>query len=129
LRFQIKSENKGMENHPNPHMWIPNIDEEPYGEVCRLCGMWRNAITPETALPCHEPWPTLPELTEEEMGRVGKTLLKCRECGEVNTFHAWTFNANFCPECDSSHRAIKQKNKDRRLPTCMWIGETENAIQ
>jgi hypothetical protein len=68
-----------MDNEPNRHMWIPNIfavlpeadpPEQQSGEICRLCGVFRDGAAPtppEAAQPCLIPWPTLPELTEEEI--------------------------------------------------------------
>ena len=58
--------NAGMENTPNPHMWIPYQGPEPYDEVCGLCGVFSGAHhkrpdPPTAKLPCPEPWPTWPE--------------------------------------------------------------------
>ena len=46
-----------MENQPNnPHMWMPNIfrllpdadpAEQSCGELCNLCGVFRNGATPD----------------------------------------------------------------------------------
>lgn len=56
----------------NPHMWIPYKGAEPYEEVCHLCGALsrghnKRPDPPAASLPCPEPWPELPDLTEEEM--------------------------------------------------------------
>jgi hypothetical protein len=61
-----------MKNAFNPHMWIPNRGPEPYDEVCHLCGTFsgghaKRADPPEASLPCPEPWPDSPDLTDEEM--------------------------------------------------------------
>ena len=68
----------------------------------------------------HEPPPPLPQLTEDEIKRSGygqvfsealvgtewlEIVLKCRECGEVNTIGMWDFAGRFCPECGSSKGA------------------------
>ena len=100
----------------NPHMWIPNLDEEPFtetpvSEVCRLCGIVRNRShdnnpdPPEVALPCPESWPpSLPEFAEAE---TGERLLACRACRAVNTFDMWHFSGKFCPECGSNSGSVK----------------------
>lgn len=92
-------------------MWIPNLirPEQSCGEVCHLCGVFRNGAAPdplEAALPYPVPWTSLPESTEEEMQR-REILLKCRACGSVNTFDAWTFSGKFCPDCGSRNGAIR----------------------
>jgi len=56
----------------NPHMWIPYRGAEPYDEVCHLCGAFngghnKRPVPPAASRPCPEPWPELPDLTEEEM--------------------------------------------------------------
>jgi hypothetical protein len=66
--------NAGMENTPNPHMWIPYQGPEPYDEVCGLCGAFSGAHhhkpDPLAATqPCPEPWPQWPEDDERQDGR------------------------------------------------------------
>jgi hypothetical protein len=56
----------------NPHMWIPYQGAEPFDEVCALCGVFSGAHhtrpdPPEASLPCPEPWPDDPGMTDEEM--------------------------------------------------------------
>jgi hypothetical protein len=63
----------------NPHMWISNHGPEPFDEVCALCGVFSGAHhkLPDPAaasLPCPEPWPDAPELTEEEMAERERKL-------------------------------------------------------
>jgi len=105
-----------MENHPNPHIWQPVIldqSEQTRGELCCLCGVFRNGATPdppEAALPCPISPPSLPELTQEELGqREPAILLKCRVCGASNTPDAWILSGKFCPKCGSRNGAIRTR--------------------
>ena len=73
--MQISDAECGMQNTPNPHMWIPYQGPEPYDEVCGLCGVFSGAHhkkpdPPAAKLPCPEPsWPTWPEgLDDEQQG-------------------------------------------------------------
>jgi hypothetical protein len=59
----------------NPHMWVPNTGSEPYDDVCALCGTFSGAHhkrpdPPAASSPCPEPWPAIPDLTEEEMAEL-----------------------------------------------------------
>jgi hypothetical protein len=102
-----------MENHPNPHIWQPVIldqSEQTRGELCRLCGVFRNGATPdpsEAAPPCPIPSPTLSELTQELGQRESEILFKCRMCGASNTPDASIFSGKFCLECGSRNGAIR----------------------
>jgi hypothetical protein len=126
-----------MENEPNQHMWIPDIfdvlpeadpPEQQSGEICRLCGVFRDGATPtptKAAQPCPIPWPSLPELTKDEIRErehrltfpEGLTLkawerhkiihLKCRACGTLNAYDEWLFAGKFCPQCGSRNGALR----------------------